>query len=157
MKLLFKQRLFSWLDSYDIYNEYGETAFTVEGKLAWGHKLEVLDPSGRHLGTVKEEVLTFLPRFALYLGEEYIGQIKKELTFFRPRFTLDCRDWQVSGDWLEWDYQVTDGQGHTVMTASKELFHWTDTYVMDIERDEDALLCLMIVLAIDAAKCSGGD
>lgn len=157
MKLLFKQRLFSWLDSYDIYNEYGETAFTVEGKLAWGHKLEVLDPSGRHLGTVKEEVLTFLPRFALYLGEEYIGQIKKELTFFKPSFTLDCRDWQVSGDWLEWDYQVTDGQGHTVMTASKELFHWTDTYVMDIERDEDALLCLMIVLAIDAAKCSGGD
>ena len=157
MKLLFKQRLFSWLDSYDIYNEYGETAFTVEGKLAWGHKLEVLDPSGRHLGTVKEEVLTFLPRFALYLGEEYIGQIKKELTFFKPRFTLDCRDWQVSGDWLEWDHQVTDGQGHTVMTASKELFHWTDTYVMDIERDEDALLCLMIVLAIDAAKCSGGD
>lgn len=157
MKLLFKQRLFSWLDSYDIYNEYGETAFTVEGKLAWGHKLEVLDPSGRHLGTVKEEVLTFLPRFALYLGEEYIGQIKKELTFFKPRFTLDCRDWQVSGDWLEWDYQVTDGQGHTVMNASKELFHWTDTYVMDIERDEDALLCLMIVLAIDAAKCSGGD
>ena len=157
MKLLFKQRLFSWLDSYDIYNEYGETAFTVEGKLAWGHKLEVLDPSGRHLGTVKEEVLTFLPRFALYLGEEYIGQIKKELTFFKPRFTLDCRDWQVSCDWLEWDYQVTDGQGLTVMTASKELFHWTDTYVMDIERDEDALLCLMIVLAIDAAKCSGGD
>ena len=157
MKLLFKQRLFSWLDSYDIYNEYGETAFTVEGKLAWGHKLEVLDPSGRHLGTVKEEVLTFLPRLALYLGEEYIGQIKKELTFFKPRFTLDCRDWQVSGDWLEWDYQVTDGQGRTVMTASKELFHWTDTYVMDIERDEDALLCLMIVLAIDAAKCSGGD
>ena len=43
------------------------------------------------------------------------------------------------------------------MTASKELFHWTDTYVMDIEREEDALLCLMIVLAIDAAKCSGGD
>ena len=157
MKLLFKQRLFSWLDSYDIYNEYGETAFTVEGKLAWGHKLEVLDPSGRHLGTVKEEVLTFLPRFALYLGEEYIGQIKKELTFFKPSFTLDCRDWQVSGDWLEWDYQVTDGQGRTVMTARKELFHWTDTYVMDIERDEDALLCLMIVLAIDAAKCSGGD
>lgn len=157
MKLLFKQRLFSWLDSYDIYNEQGETAFTVEGKLAWGHKLEILDPVGRHLGTVKEEPLTFLPRFALYQGEEYIGQIKKELTLFKPVFTLDCRDWQVSGDWLEWDYRVTDGQGRTVMTASKELLHWTDTYVMDIARDEDALLCLMIVLAIDAAKCSGGN
>ena len=30
-------------------------------------------------------------------------------------------------------------------------------YVLDIARPEDALLCLMIVLAIDAAKCSAGN
>lgn len=29
MKLLFRQRIFSWLDSYDIYNEKGETLFVV--------------------------------------------------------------------------------------------------------------------------------
>ena len=28
MKLLFKQRFFSWLDSYDIYDEAGNTVFT---------------------------------------------------------------------------------------------------------------------------------
>ena len=37
MRLLFKQRFFSWFDSYDIYDEDGNTVFTVEGKLAWGH------------------------------------------------------------------------------------------------------------------------
>ena len=37
MRLLFKQRFFSWFDSYDIYNEAGETVYTVEGKLSWGH------------------------------------------------------------------------------------------------------------------------
>lgn len=36
MRLLFKQRFFSWFDSYDIYDEDGNTVFTVEGKLAWG-------------------------------------------------------------------------------------------------------------------------
>ena len=36
MRLLFKQRFFSWFDSYDIYNEAGETVYTVEGKLSWG-------------------------------------------------------------------------------------------------------------------------
>ena len=30
MKLLFKQRFFSWFDSYDIYDEAGNTVFTVE-------------------------------------------------------------------------------------------------------------------------------
>ena len=35
MRLLFRQRLFSWFDSYDIYDEVGNTVYTVEGKLAW--------------------------------------------------------------------------------------------------------------------------
>ena len=157
MKLLFKQRFFSWLDSYDIYDEAGNTVYTVEGKLSWGHRLEILNADGSPLGTVKEEVFTFLPRFAMYLGDAYIGQIKKEFTFFKPVFTLDCNGWEVEGSFLEWDYAVTDPAGRTVMAASKELLHWTDTYVLDIARPEDALLCLMIVLAIDAAKCSAGN
>ena len=63
MRLLFKQRFLSWFDSYDIYDEEGRTAYTVEGKLSWGHRLEIYGPAGDHLGTVKEEVLTLLPRF----------------------------------------------------------------------------------------------
>ena len=157
MRLLFRQRFFSWFDSYDIYDEEGRTVYTVEGKLSWGHRLEIYGPAGDHLGTVKEEVLTLLPRFALYLQDRYIGCIRKEFTFFRPRFQLDCSGWQVEGNLLEWDYTVTDSAGRLVMQASKELFHWTDTYVLDIGRQEDALLCLMIVLAIDAAKCSSGN
>ena len=96
-------------------------------------------------------------RFALYAGEEYLGCIRKEFALFHPRFTLDCNGWEVEGSFLEWDYAVTDPAGRTVMAASKELLHWTDTYVLDIARPEDALLCLMIVLAIDAAKCSAGN
>ncbi|TCL44066.1 LURP-one-related/scramblase family protein [Harryflintia acetispora] len=157
MKLLFKQRLFSWFDSYDIYDEAGNTVYTVQGRLSWGHRLEIYDARGEHLGTVKEEVLTFLPRFALYQGGRRIGEIKKEFTFFKPVFTLDCRGWRVQGDFFEWNYQVADGAGTTVMSAHKELLNWTDTYVISVGRPEDALLSLMIVLAIDAAKCSQGN
>lgn len=157
MKLLFKQKIFSWFDSYDIYNESGDTVYTVKGRLAWGHCLEIYDAAGSHVGTVKEEVLTFLPRFAMYIADNYIGQIKKEFTFFKPVFTLDCNDWQVEGNWLEWDYEVRDARGMTIMLAKKEIWNWSDTYVLDIGRSEDQLLCLMIVLAIDAAKCSVGN
>ena len=44
MRLLFKQRFLSWFDSYDIYDEEGRTAYTVEGKLSWGHRLEIYGP-----------------------------------------------------------------------------------------------------------------
>ena len=84
MKLYFKQRFFSWFDSYDIYYEDGSVAYTVEGKLAWGHCLHILDPYGEHIATVKQQVLTFLPKFDLYVGERCIGTIRKEFTFFHP-------------------------------------------------------------------------
>ena len=50
MKLLFKQRFFSWFDSYDIYNEAGDTVYTVKGQLSWGHCLKIYDATGRELG-----------------------------------------------------------------------------------------------------------
>lgn len=154
MKMLFKQRFFSWLDSYDIYAEDGSTLFTVKGVLSWGHCLKIFDACGNELGRVQEEVLTFLvPKFQMYLGENHIGTIRKEFTFFKPKFTLDMNGWEVDGDWWEWDYEV-HANGRHVATVSKELFNWTDTYAIDVEKEEDALIVLMIVLAIDAAKCS---
>ncbi len=153
MKLLFKQRAFTWFDSYDIFDEAGNTAYTVQGRLAWGHRLEISDAAGNYLGQVRQEVLTFRPRFSLFIGENCVGQLRKEFALFKPVFTLDCNGWEIEGNFWEWDYRVTEGS-RIVMTVSKELFHWTDTYQMDIADPRDALLCLMIVLAIDAEKCS---
>lgn len=55
---------------------------------------------------------------------------------------------------MEWDYEVTEPCGALVARISKELFQWTDTYVIDIANPLDALAVLMLVLAIDAEKCS---
>ena len=43
MKLLIKQRIFSWTDSYDIYDENGDVYFTVKGQLSWGHTFKIYD------------------------------------------------------------------------------------------------------------------
>ncbi|MBQ8207423.1 MAG: LURP-one-related family protein [Clostridia bacterium] len=153
MKLLFKQRFFSWFDSYDIYDESGETMFTVEGQLSWGHELHVLDKNGSHIATLKERIFTFLPKFEIYIGEEYVGEIVKEFTFFKPSFSVDFMGWSVDGDFFEWDYEINDGT-KTVATVSKELFNWTDTYTIDVNDPADALPALLAVLAIDAVKCS---
>ncbi len=154
MKLLFKQRFFSWFDNYDIYNEAGETVYTVRGQLAWGHCLKIFDALENEIGTVKEKVLTFLPKFELYVSENYIGCISKEFSFLRPRFNIDCNGWHIEGDFWEWDYTIFDISGRSVATVSKEVFHWSDTYVIDVQDPQDALCALMLVLAIDAEKCS---
>jgi len=154
MKLLFKQRFFSWFDSYDIYNEAGETVYVVKGQLSWGHCLKIFDARGNEIGTVQERIFTWLPKFEMYLGNQYIGCISKEFSFFVPRFNIDCNGWHVEGNFFEWDYNIVDASGYNIATVSKELFQWTDTYVIDVNNPQDALCALMLVLAIDAEKCS---
>ena len=154
MKLLFKQRFFSWFDSYDIYNEEGQTVYTIKGQLSFGHCLKIYDSQGLEIGTVKERILTFLPKFEMYIGERYVGCISKEFTFFRPKFNIDCNGWKVDGDWFEWDYQILNSSGIPVANVSKEIWNWTDTYVIDVFDPQNVLCALMLVLAIDAEKCS---
>ena len=154
MKLLFKQRFFSWFDSYDIYNENGETVYTVKGQLSWGHCLKIFDAYGNEVGTVKERIFTFLPKFEMYLGEQYIGCISKELSLFVSRYNIDCNGWHVEGNFFEWEYRIFNALGQSIATVSKEIFNWTDTYVIDVDNPQDALCALMLVLAIDAEKCS---
>ncbi len=154
MRLIFKQRMFSWFDSYDIYDEAGQTLYTVRGQLSWGHCLKIYDPSGCEIGAVQERVLTFLPQFELYIGGNYWGRVRKEFSFFRPRYEIDCNGWQVEGGVMEWDYTILDSGGRLTASISKELLHMTDTYVIDVVDPRDALCALMLVLAIDAEKCS---
>ena len=154
MRMYFKQRMFSWFDSYDIYDEAGNTLYIVKGQLSWGHCLKIFSPEGAELGTVKERVFTFLPKFELYMGSSYIGCIKKEFTFFKPSFNIDFNGWHIDGGFMEWDYTVYGAGGSVVATVSKEIFNWTDTYVIDVANPSDALCALMLVLAIDAEKCS---
>ena len=154
MKLLFKQRMFSWFDSYDVYDEAGNTVYTVKGELSWGHLLKIYDAKGFEVASVSEKVFSFLPRFEMYFGENYVGCIKKEFSFFKPKFTIDYNGWQVEGDWFEWDYSILGSSGRKLATVSKEIFNWTDTYTIDVVNENDTLFALMLVLAIDAEKCS---
>ena len=154
MKLLFKQRFFSWFDSYDVFTEFGQTAYTVKGQLAWGHCLKIFDAFGEELGTVKERIFTLLPKFEIYFQDRYAGCISKEFSFFRPRFNIDYNGWHVEGNFFEWDYSILDQSGRCIATVSKELFNWTDTYAIDVADPKDALSVQMLVLAIDAEKCS---
>lgn len=154
MKLLFKQRFFSWFDSYDIFGEDGRILYTVKGKLAWGHKLQIYDSVGRQIGTVRERIISLFPAFELYEGDRYLGCVRRKLSFLKPRYEIDFKGWKVSGNFLEWDYQIYGAGGELVATVDKEIFNWTDTYVIDVKDPADALYCLMFTLAVDAEKCS---
>lgn len=157
MKLLFRQRFFSWFDSYDIYNEQGDTVYIVKGQLSWGHCLKIFDSFGNEIGVVKERVLTWLPKFEMYIGDRLVGCISRELTFFKPKYNIDCCGWHIEGDIFAWNYTVENRFGENIAYVNKELWNFTDTYSIEVVNPGDALTALMLVLAIDADKCSNNN
>ena len=140
MRMYFKQRLFSWFDSYDIYNEQGNPIYVVKGQISWGHCLKIFDPYGNEAGTVKEQIFTFLPKFEIYQGNQYLGCIKKEFSFLKPRYDIDYNGWHIDGSFMEWDYKITD-QMKTAVTV----WLWVTDIVFCFDQSNviltDELLC----------------
>ncbi len=154
MQLQIKQRVFSWSDTYDVYGENGEPRYYVRGEIfSFGHQIHVYDKAtGEEVGSIHQKLLTFLPRFDIVIGGRHVGTVSKELSFFRPRYHVDFRGWEVEGDFLGWDYTARRGEME-VLTVSKELLTWGDTYVLRFVNPADEIPALMLTIAIDAANC----
>ena len=152
MKLLIKQRFFALFDHYDVYNEDEEKVYTVKGQLALAHCLKIYDARGQKVGTVKQQLFTH--SFDIYLGHAYIGCVDREPSFLRPKYYFDYNGWQTSGDVLGLNYQIIDCSCSFIAHISRERWHCTDTYVINLTNPTDTLCALMLALAIDADKCS---
>ena len=81
MKLLMKQRVFSWTDTYDVYDEAGNKKYFVKAELfRLGHQIHVFDVSGNEIGMIKQRLFTLLPSFDIIIGGREFGNIQKEFT-----------------------------------------------------------------------------
>ena len=158
MKLLFRQKMFSLLDAFDVYGEDGNIAYKVKSELAIGHKMKIFSPQGDELGEVRQKVISVTPTFELYERGKKIGGIKKKLfKLFGSEYSIDSLGWTAKGNFTEWNYSINDSNGNLVATIGKQLLNLTDTYVLDIVNPQQALHVLMFVIAIDAEKCSRGN
>lgn len=155
MELRIKQRVFSWSDTYDVYDESGEPRYFVKAELfSFGHQIHVYDKrSGREVGSIHQKLLTFLPKFEIAIGGSVVGTVQKEFSFLRPRYHVDFRGWDVEGDFLNWEYNVYQGS-REVMHITKEWLTWGDTYVLRYGSVADEIPGLLLVIAIDAVNCS---
>lgn len=158
MQLYIRQRIFSWTDSYDVYEESGSARYEVRAALfALGHQIHVYDKrTGREVGAIRQRLLTLLPTFEIEIGGRTVGTIRKKFTLLRQNYEVDYRGWDVEGDFLGWDYQVMQGNIE-IMSIRKEIWNWSDTYTLQYSNPANEIPGLLLVLAIDAANCSHND
>ena len=102
MRLLIKQRVFSWTDSYDVYDENENPKYFVKAEFfSLGHQLHVYDRNNHELGVIRQRLLTFLPAFEIEIGGRVLVKSANSFLFSSP----DMRSTITAGAWREifWD------------------------------------------------------
>jgi len=155
MRLLIKQRVFSWTDTYDVFDENQYSKYFVKSEFfSLGHNIHIYNAATNvEVGAVHQKLFSLLPQFEIEINGNTVGEIQNKFSLFKPKYEIDCKGWRVEGDLFGWNYEIMSAYA-PIMQIYKEPFHWGDTYVLDFQNPEDELMGLLLVIAIDAANCS---
>ena len=77
-QLLIKQKVFSWTDTYDVYDSAGNPKYYVKADFfSIGHRIRIFDKaSGQELGIIQEKVLRIFKEFEIIINGNSQGIIK---------------------------------------------------------------------------------
>ena len=119
MKLYIKQKVFSWVDRFTVFDETGADKYYVEGEFfSWGKKLHVTDLTGRETAFIQQKVFSMMPRFFVYMDGVERAEIVKRFTFFFEKYEIEGLDWTIEGDFWAHEYRITQN-GREVVSISK--------------------------------------
>ena len=155
MRYVMKQKMFSFGDDFIIKDAEGNAAFFVNGRaFSFGNKLSFQDMEKRELAFIKQRLLSWGATYEIQRDGAVAAVVKKALfTLFHCAFSIDvpgARDLEARGNFVDHEYAFAR-DGRTVATVSKQWFRFSDTYGVEIDDGEDAVLILASTVVIDMA------
>lgn len=152
--LYIKQKVFSFRDRFNVKDAEGNDCYQVTGDLfTLGRRLHVCDMEGNEVIYIQQKVMSFMPRYEVYVDGTLIATLVQEFSFLRPRFRIEGPGWHVEGSFWEHQYEVTDGD-KPVVSIRKVLMSWGDSYELDVQDGVDERAALAVVLAIDCVNAA---
>ena len=151
-ELLIKQKLFSWTDAYDVFDDKGQPKYYIKADFfSIGKTIHIYDKqTGEELARIQQNVIALLREYNIYISDELCGKIKRKLALLANSFDVSFKDWHIEGDFFAHHFKGIQN-GNEIFTIQKEYLTWGDTYVLRIKEDADELSALIVTIAIDAA------
>lgn len=155
--LLINQKKFTWRNQFDIYDGFQNVKYSVKGEFtSIKHHLHIYDINGKEIAFVKEKLMTLRPSamleshptdFDLEINGKKVGKLRSKWSIGKRKYTLD-NGWNVEGNVIGWKYKIMS-EDRIIAAISYKPLYWGDTYLITFPENENELLILMIVLAID--------
>jgi len=147
---LVKQKLRLGGERFDIKDDRGNVDYQVEGSFFQIPKsFTIYDAQGQTVSQISKIFLTFLPRFEIKLSDGTSFYIRKKLTFFRDKYEFDDLGLRIEGNTWDLNFKLLDDRDQVVAEITKELFHLTSTYQVNVYDEAYSDLVISICVAID--------
>ncbi len=155
-----RDKIFAIGDDYWIEDEEGRHAFLVDGKaLRLRDTLELKDPDGRVLVTLREKMFSLRDAMTIERDEQPLATIrKKRLSLLRNHYRValvEGTELDVSGRILDREFAV-EYEGELLAHISRRWFKVRETYAVNVVR-EDADAALLIAVAVCVIRMAEKD
>src|SRR5215208_1452706 len=149
-----RQKLMSIGDDFWIENEEGERVYKVDGKALRLRKTLIFeDLNGNKLAKIQERLLPIKETMVVEDADgNQLAVIKKGLIApLGDHWSVNVRggpDLDVQGNILDHEYSIMERR-KKIAEVSKKWFSLTDTYGVEIDDGQNAILILAVAIAID--------
>jgi len=153
MRYAVQEKLFSIGDDFWITDEQGGKAFLVDGKvLRLRQTLEIRDPGGRVVVTVRKKLVTIHETMEIEQDGTVVATVRKALISpLHHRSVVDLADGsrlEAVGNVLDKEFEITAGN-QVLARISRAWFRIRDTYGVDIAPGENEALIICIAICLD--------
>lgn len=151
MRLIIKQKIFSFGDNFVIRDEMDNPILTVKGKVfSFGDKLRIYDMYGNEIFYIEQKLFKLMPQYEIWQNGNQVAYLKREFTLFKPRINIQSvyGNFTIEGKILQHNFTIyRDNQ--EVAVVSKKFMSFSDTYTLDIRENENVHFLTTLVIVID--------
>lgn len=151
MKVYMKQKFFSLVDQYKLYDANEKLLYYTEGKLfSLSGEMKMYDKNKNLRFTFRHKIVTLLPRVKVidHLTKEEIV-IKKHLTFLHPKLSLTTKNhnYTIKGSVFQYSFDILENN-QTIASVRKKILSWADTYELEYDETHSEII-LALLIGID--------
>lgn len=147
-------------DSFQIFGDNGKPIYyTKDDFLSTGHRIKIfLADTISEVAYVQEKTTRYGSRFEFCAHGDQFGNVQLDTRFTRPEISVSFNNWRFVGRPGSWDYEVFGGSVRVLQSQMKQYLipgqalNMTDTAIVTVDSDPDALISLAFVLAVWATN-----
>ncbi len=162
-KLYVQREGFTWNNEFFVIDESGMANYSVDGNFFTlaTQKLHIKDMTGKEVAWIQHMVLSFVPRFLVFKGENQIAEIVLNfklpesiaeivLNFKLPEsFDVKGPNWKVEGNINDHLFCVFH-ESSIIINIDRIRITSGDSYILEFDESTVEVLVIAVALVIDA-------